>query len=215
MHIQSINIAQTKELNTPSGVQKTGIVKTSIPGPVKIHKLGLDGDFIANKTVHGGEDQAVYLYSAEDNQWWSETLGQPIEPGTFGENLTLVDFDSRECRIGDRLYIGELTLEISAPRTPCATLAARMGDPSFVKTFFAAQRPGAYARVLKEGSVTEGDAVIWSKTAEDYAKTLDVFVEWNKKIKSPEIISKALNSPVAIIHKSKLQQWHSAMKSTN
>ena len=120
MHIQSINIAQTPHLETPTERKKTGIVKTPVQGPIKIHKLGLEGDYIANKTVHGGEDQAVYLYSAVDNAWWAQVLGREIPPGTFGENLTLVDFDSRECRIGDRIQIGEVLLEISAPRTPCA-----------------------------------------------------------------------------------------------
>jgi MOSC domain-containing protein YiiM len=211
MHIQSVNIAQTRQLDTPTESRKTGIVKTPVNGPIKIHKLGLEGDFIGNKTVHGGEDQAVYLYSAEDNDWWAKTLGREIPPGTFGENLTLVDFDSRECRIGDRIQIGEVLLEISAPRTPCSTLAARMGDTGFVKTFFQAQRPGAYARVITEGSVTAGDVATWIKTPSDFAKTLDVFIEWDKKIKSRDVILKALNSPLAVVHRGRLEQWYAAL----
>lgn len=211
MHIHSINIAQTGELGTPNGLMKTGIVKTPIQGPVRVHSLGLEGDYIGNKTVHGGEDQAVYLYSLEDNEWWANTLGRRITPGTFGENLTLADFDSRNCRIGDRLHIGELILEISAPRTPCSTLAARMDDVGFVKTFFHAQRPGAYARVVREGTISAGDTILLENTPHDYAKTLDVFIEWNKKNKSREVLLMALNSPLAKVHKGKLQQWFDAL----
>ncbi|MCR6650897.1 MAG: MOSC domain-containing protein [Cellvibrionaceae bacterium] len=211
MHIHSINIAQTRELAAPDGAMKTGIVKTPIQGSVRVHRLGLEGDYIGNKTVHGGEDQAVYLYSLEDNEWWARKLGREITPGTFGENLTLADFDSRECRIGDQLHIGELILEISAPRTPCSTLAMRMGDSGFVKTFFQAQRPGAYARVIRESSITVGDTVSAQQTHHDYSKTLDVFIEWNKKNKSREVLLKALHSPVAKVHKGKLQQWLDAL----
>lgn len=70
MHIHSINIAQTRELATPDGSMETGIVKTPIQGSVRVHRLGLEGDYICDKTVHGGEDQAVYLYSLEENEWW-------------------------------------------------------------------------------------------------------------------------------------------------
>lgn len=207
MHIHSINIARTRQLSTPSGPKKTGIVKTPVAGTIRIHTLGVTGDYIADKKVHGGEDQAVYLYSAEDNLWWAEALGREIAPGTFGENLTLAGFDSRECRIGDRIHIGDLILEISAPRTPCSTLAARMGDSDFVRTFFQARRPGAYARVIAEGDVTAGDAAEWRRTAEDFARTLDVFIEWNKKDKSPAVLAQALNSPIAVVHKNKIRQW--------
>lgn len=213
MRIQSINIAQTRQLETARGLKKTGILKAPVSGPVKIHKLGLEGDYIGNKKLHGGEDQAVYVYSAEDYAWWAKNLGRQVLPGTFGENLTLIGFDSRDCRVGDRLHIGDLVLEISAPRTPCSTLAVRMGNPSFVKHFFKAQRPGAYARVIQEGCVAAGDEILWIKTQQDYVKTLDVFIEWDKKNKSPEILCKALNSPIAQVHREKLQGWYNAINS--
>jgi MOSC domain-containing protein YiiM len=34
-----------------------------------------------------------------------------------------------------------------------------MGDPSFVKQFGQASRPGAYLRIVKEGQLAAGDAV--------------------------------------------------------
>jgi MOSC domain-containing protein YiiM len=51
-------------------------------------------------------------------------------------------------------------LEATSPRIPCATFAACMGDPRWVKRFHAAGRPGVYARVLRTGAVEAGMEVI-------------------------------------------------------
>ena len=120
--------------------------------PEDFGKLGLEGDTIVDSTVHGGLDQAIYIYSSEDYQWWSQQLGKPIAPGTFGENLTISGFNIDEFVVGDQLTLNNVVLEISAPRTPCFKLAAAMNDPTFGKQFAKAARPGAYARVLREGA---------------------------------------------------------------
>lgn len=60
--------------------------------------------------------------------WWSFEKGQTLLPGTFGENLTISELESASFCVGDRLKVGAVTLEITAPRIPCATLAARMCD---------------------------------------------------------------------------------------
>ena len=121
---------------------------------------GLAGDRIVNRKHHGGPDQAVYIEGAIDLGWWAEQLGKPIPPGTFGENLTIEGLDNRSVAVGDRFAIGEVLLEITAARIPCATFALRMDDPHFVKRYTSAGRPGAYARVLAEGVLKAGDAVV-------------------------------------------------------
>ncbi len=116
--------------------------------------MGLEGDSIVDKKNHGGRDQAVYIYGGADYAWWSRArpdLDHGYQPGTFGENLTISDLESAEYAVGDRLQIGEVVLEVTAPRIPCVTLAARMGDPQFIKAFMAAERPGLYCRVIVEG----------------------------------------------------------------
>ena len=62
---------------------------------------------------------------------------------------------------GDRFAIGDILLEITSPRMPCATFAAHMGDPKIVKRYTKAARPGAYARVLKGGMVEACQAVVY------------------------------------------------------
>lgn len=155
MRLLSINIGKP----TPLGERKqlTGIFKLPATGPVQIDPLGIDGDAVLDTRHHGGLDQAIYIYFQPDYDYWVEQLGEPLAPGTFGENLTISGLQSTDIAIGDRLQIGPLTLEITAPRVPCNVLAQRMNDKFFVKTFNKANRSGAYARVITPGTVTAGD----------------------------------------------------------
>ena len=107
--------------------------------------MGLESDTICDTENHGGVDQAVYVYGVPDYDWWAEALAKPLQPGTFGENLTVSDLESAGLQVGDRLEVGTVVLEVTSPRVPCVTLAARMEDPTFVKRFRAG---GAPRRVL-------------------------------------------------------------------
>jgi MOSC domain-containing protein YiiM len=157
MHITilSVNTAKSEPIATKSG--QTGIFKRPRHGPVFVGETGLCGDSIVDLINHGGKDQAVYLYSREDYDWWASELGHEIDPGTFGENLTVSGLQSATVCVGDRYRIGDVLIEVTAPRIPCNTLAIRMGDAHFVKRFMAAKRPGIYCRVLQTGSVAARD----------------------------------------------------------
>ena len=65
-------------------------------------------------------------------------------------------------------------LEITAPRIPCNTLAARMGDPGFVKRFLAAERPGLYCRVIRPGILQIGTQFNVTPYSGDPVSTLDI-----------------------------------------
>ncbi|MEM7304998.1 MAG: MOSC domain-containing protein, partial [Pseudomonadota bacterium] len=207
MKIESINIAKPIEIDYAGRKVETGIYKTPVSQSVVVSKLGLDGDHIIDKSVHGGEDQAVYLYSQDDNEWWSKTLNRTIEPGTFGENLTISSFSTDMLKIGDRLHINSVVLEITAPRTPCYKLANKMGDPKFVKTFVQAVKPGAYARVIEEGELNVGDEVTIEKCTQDYALIHDIFIEWHTSKKSADTLKKALESPISNHHRKTIESW--------
>lgn len=211
MQIISVNVAQPEIIDVGGKPVKTGIYKRPIEGRVQVSRLGLAGDSVVDESVHGGLDQAVYLYFTEDYDWWSGQLGKTLEPGTFGENLTVSGLAGRDLVIGDRLTINDIELEITAPRTPCFKLAKRMNDAAFPKAFVKAARPGAYARVLREGSLQAGDEITLQPTAEDFASVKEVFVEWHKKERSPALLKKALNSPIGRVHKKKLQGWYAQM----
>ena len=138
----------------------TGIIKTPVAS-AEIDRLGMVGDAICDTKHHGGADQAIYAYFADDYLWWANALGRPIEPGTFGENVTIDGVEGRNVAIGDRFVMGPVTLEVTYHRTPCLTFAARMGDPRWLKRFHHANRPGAYCRVLETGMVEAGMQVAY------------------------------------------------------
>lgn len=114
---------------------------------------GLAGDAIGDRSVHGGDDQAVYAYAREDLDWWQGELGCDLDNGQFGENLTTRDVDVTGARIGEQWHIGTegLVLEVSSPRIPCRTFAAWLNRRGWVKTFTAKAIPGAYLRVISPG----------------------------------------------------------------
>lgn len=198
--IIAVNAARETAIEAGGKTYQTGIFKQPLTGPAKINTLGIEGDTIVDTRVHGGEDQALYLYSLEDYQWWSQQLGRELPAGCFGENLTISAFHDQPLKIGDRLTIADtVELEITAPRVPCLKLASRMGDPTFGKQFVAAQRPGAYARVIRSGEVTAGDPIQWQPTERDYATVGEVFVEWHNKEWSEQVFKKALASPISVI----------------
>jgi MOSC domain-containing protein YiiM len=142
---------------------KTGIFKEPVDHPVLVGAEGLAGDRIVNRKHHGGPEQAVYLECLADLQWWEGELGRPVPPGTFGENLVIdgAGLENGRIAIGDRFQIGDVLLEVTSARVPCANFALRMEDPLFVKRYTRAARPGAYARVLEGGTIRAGDAVTW------------------------------------------------------
>lgn len=158
MRIVSVNVGRRERLEGRGFEGETGICKRPVAGPVTIGELGLEGDQIVHTEHHGGLDQAVYLYRAEDYQWWGQQLGLSVEPGTFGDNLTLAGLPSADLAVGSRLLFQQVVLEVTAPRIPCNILATRMGDPGFAKRFIAAERPGIYCRVIEGGEVRADEA---------------------------------------------------------
>ena len=154
-----VNLAEPRTLMRRGHEMTTGLFKRPVEGPVRVGLLGLEGDLIGDKRVHGGADKAVYAYALEDVAWWEEQLGRELGPGFFGENLSLRGVDVTGSRIGDRWRVGSTLLEVSEPRHPCWKLATRVGEPRFIKRFAQAGRPGAYLRVLGEGEVRAGDPV--------------------------------------------------------
>ena len=175
MRLLSVNVGRALPIKGAGKSESSGIFKRPVRGPVEVLSGGLAGDVISDKKNHGGPDQAVYVFGAPDNTWWSECLGREMPPGTFGENLTVSDLESAQLCVGDRLGIGPVVLEVTAPCIPCLTLAVRMGDPAFLKRFRRAERPGVYCRVVWEGAVRAGDPVAHTPLAGKRVPVLEVF----------------------------------------
>jgi len=198
MHILSVNVGQRAPITNAKASGITGIYKNPADGPVVVTPLGLAGDFIADAKHHGGVDQAVYVYGTADYDWWAAELGRPLAPGTFGENLTVAGLASGELAVGDRLHLAEVVLEVTMPRIPCATLAARMGDPKFVKRFRAAERPGVYCRVIRPGPAAAGEAARLEPYAGRTITVLEMFRDHYDSEWDETKLRRRLAAPIAI-----------------
>ncbi len=198
MILASVNRAMPESSVLGDRTFFTAIAKMPTGDAVHVGQLGLEGDGVGSPQHHGGPDQAVYVYGADDYAWWTRELGQPIEPGIFGENLTIDGLASADLAIGDRLAVGDaVLLEVSAPRIPCGTLAARMLDGGFVKKFRAAQRPGAYTRVVATGLVQTGMPVVRIPATDGAFTLLDMFNLFYDRSAPPETFQRALRAPIA------------------
>jgi MOSC domain-containing protein YiiM/SAM-dependent methyltransferase len=149
---------------SPGGVPKRPV------GWTRIRVGGLDGDGHANPRVHGGPLQDVCLLAFEAIER-IRADGHQAFPGAYGENLTLAGLDWAGLRAGDRLEVGPPgkgpLLELTDYATPCDTQAQWFREGRFGRISHRKHPEDArwYARTIREGPVSAGDAVRLIRTA--------------------------------------------------
>jgi MOSC domain-containing protein YiiM len=104
MELNSIFVGQPREIPKGDKTVLTSIRKSAVPSAA-VHRLGLDGDTISDQEHHGGYDQAVYVYSQEEYDWWNAHQEMPFAPGSFGENLVFDSYGG-DVMVGDRFAVG-------------------------------------------------------------------------------------------------------------
>ena len=196
MRVTSVNVGREETIDHGNRRFTTGIRKRPVDGPVYIGSDAVAGDTISDKKHHGGADQVVYAYSMDDYEWWSAQLGRELVPGTFGDNLTIEGLPS-DMNVGDRLLVGDVLLEATAPRIPCSTLAAQMQDPGFGMAFRKAERPGIYFRVLNAGDVSAGDAVTYIENPAPVVSILQLYRLAYDLRPDPAAMARYLEAPLA------------------
>jgi MOSC domain-containing protein YiiM len=164
--VRSVNVGGAR-----SGIRRRGgltsidkrpvaSVEVRDPGPKRGGLgSGVVGDDVSSRKHHGGSRQAVYAVAREELDWWGGELGRDLRDGMFGENLTTAGLDVDAAVVGERWRIGSALLEVTGPRIPCATFAAWMAEPRWVRRFTERGRTGAYLAVVEPGVVSAGDAV--------------------------------------------------------
>ena len=159
MRLLTVNVVETL-IPGPKETGFTAIDKRPQAGRVRVGELGLAGDRVCDTKNHGGPDLALYAYAEEDADWWSAELGRDIPTGLFGENLRTEGLDISGALLGEVWRIGdEVEVMVRAPRIPCITFQHRMQEPHWVKRFHQAGCPGAYLKVLREGTIGAGDPI--------------------------------------------------------
>jgi len=161
--LRSVNVGLPREASW-AGIGRTSIDKTSVVGPVEVHRLGVVGDQVSDTRHHGGPDQAVYAFAREELDWWAGQLGDELRDGEFGENLTTFGVDVDGAELGERWRIGTVLVEVALVRTPCNDFKVWMGrgghdSSAWVRRFAERARPGAYLRVLQPGVLAADDPI--------------------------------------------------------
>ena len=125
--IESLNIGLPGKETFHGKEITSGICKQPVTKELFLTKMGFEGDGVADLKHHGGLDKAVCVYSIDHYPYWEEVLGIKMSYAAFGENLSVSNLHEDEVCIGDVFKLGEAIVQVSQPRQPCRTLAARYG----------------------------------------------------------------------------------------
>jgi MOSC domain-containing protein YiiM len=176
LKIISTNIAEPQFVTINGEKQKTGIYKKPTDHPIYLDKEEVQGDEVSNRQVHGGEFKACYLFSANHYPHWKNLYPQLTwNYGMLGENLTVEGLDETQLHVGDIYKLGSALIEVTQPREPCATFAAKMGTADIMQQFINHGRPGTYVRVLQQGHVSVGDSIELIEKAINSVSIADFF----------------------------------------
>ena len=140
-------------------VSNGGVPKRPV-SEARITTLGVEGDRQRNPGIHGGSERAICLFSLEVIEAL-QAEGHPIFPGSTGENVTLIGVDWFTLRLGDRIGLGPVRVELVSYTAPCVHNGRWFLNGDFGKVS-QKKHPGwsrLYARVLTEGVIRMGDPV--------------------------------------------------------
>ncbi len=160
LRIESLNVSLPKTEIFFGKQVFTGICKIPVAGPLRLGRLGFEGDGVGDIKHHGGHDKAICLYSMDHYHYWEKALGIVLPAAAFGENLTTIGLLEDDVCIGDVFELGTADIQVSQPRQPCSTLAARYGRADMAKLVVDSGHTGFYCRVLKEGIVGKNSSFV-------------------------------------------------------
>ncbi len=133
--------------------EKKGTIKVPVP-VIELNELG-----VAHDAHAGNWHRQVSLLADESVQRFTHAAGRSIKYGEFAENITTKGLELVDTHPLDRLLIGEVELEITQIGKEChgtsCAIFKEVGNCVMPKE-------GIFARVLKNGLVKAGDAVVYT-----------------------------------------------------
>lgn len=158
MQVVSVNIGEKTPIQWKGKTEFTGIFKKPVKGSIHLGFSDVNGDIVHDRKYHGGEFKACYLFSADHYQHWKNAYPElDFEWGMFGENVTVKNFQEKQCMVGDIYRLGGATVQAVQPREPCYKLGIRFGTQKVLKDFIEYGSCGVYLKVWEEGAVQAGD----------------------------------------------------------
>lgn len=160
LSLASVNVSMPRQIGEHLGEPVISAIDKQPVAADSINVLGetLEGDGVADRTVHGGANKAIYAYPTDHWDWWASKHGLNTRPGAFGENLTVAGATEHDIHIGDRFAWGEAVLEVSQPRAPCYKFVMHVGKPDAAAQMTVSGKCGWYFRVIQQGEApTSGE----------------------------------------------------------
>ncbi len=192
----SVNVGLPRDVEWQNRIVKTAIWKFPVEGPRMVRRLNIDGDGQADRTGHGGEHRAVFVYQIDSYRYWERYLGRTdFVHGQFGENFTVDGLADDEVCIGDRYHIGGALFEVTQPRVTCYRLGIRMDVPEMAALLVSHGRPGFYLRVITEGEVQAGTDIVKIASGEGGMTVSEINALLYKPGHPPDRLERALRIP--------------------
>ncbi|WP_028063790.1 MOSC and FAD-binding oxidoreductase domain-containing protein [Solirubrobacter soli] len=196
MKLVSLNVGVPREVAWEGKTVRTAIWKAAVDGPRMVRRLNIDGDDQADRLAHGGEHRAVFVYQLDSYRHWERELGRDdFSYGQFGENFTVDGMGDDEVCVGDRYRVGGALFEVTQPRVTCYRVGIRMNDAAMPALLVSHHRPGFYLRVLEEGVVQAGDAIVKVADGPERMTIADVDALLYLPGKTRERLERALRIP--------------------
>ncbi|GGF83508.1 MOSC domain-containing protein [Alteromonas lipolytica] len=127
-----------------------------------VHSDCTDEDDQANKRLHGGPEKVLHQYSLAGYALISEhypTLADKAVAGSIGENISIEGMTDETVFIGDVYAMGEIIVQVGAPRAPCNKINQRFETPNLDRFTGNHGITGWYYRILQTGVLRTGDSV--------------------------------------------------------
>ena len=158
--VSTTKLENNKRNELVSGIKKYPVSKAYLT------KTGFKEDEQGDLLHHGGENKALFLFSAitykKINSYFNNSFDM-TDMAYFGENLILSNICEEDICIGDILKIGQTKVQITQARQPCWKLSANTNQKEMTKFIFDSGLTGWYAKVLEEGFICQNDEVILEK----------------------------------------------------
>ena len=158
--VSTTKLENNKRNELVSGIKKYPVSKAYLT------KTGFKEDEQGDLLHHGGENKALFLFSAitykKINSYFNNSFDM-TDMACFGENLILSNICEEDICIGDILKIGQTKVQVTQPRQPCWKLSANTNQKEMTKFIFDSGLTGWYAKVLEEGFICQNDEVILEK----------------------------------------------------
>lgn len=140
----------------PSSIEKQAV------SLLTVSKYGTLEDEQGNKKLHGGPEKVLHQYGPNGYKRLSKAypqLANRFIPGTIGENISCETMHDGNVQVGDIYRMGEVVLQVSAPRAPCNKISQRYGEKNLDRFVGKEGITGWYYRVIQEGLLRTNDEV--------------------------------------------------------